>query len=45
MNFNKIYPYLLVVIAIAGLYLNYKIWDDTRKPCSCEEEQFTPIDD
>ncbi len=44
MNWRKIGPIILVIVALLGLWINYKTYQKMEgKKCNCQEEQATPI--
>jgi len=44
MNWRKIGPIVLVVVAVLGLWINYKTYQRLEgKKCNCSENAATPI--
>jgi hypothetical protein len=37
MNFRKIYPLALVLIAVAGLYISYLTYKNSKHDCDCNK--------
>jgi hypothetical protein len=43
MNFKRAYPFIILAIAIAGLYLQYRSYQKLHGKCNCGDEP-SPIE-
>ncbi|AEE53732.1 hypothetical protein [Haliscomenobacter hydrossis] len=37
MRIDKLYPYLMILIAVVGLYINYRQYVDAKQDCGCKD--------
>ena len=37
MRIDRIYPYIMILIAVVGLYINYRQYMDAKHECECQK--------
>lgn len=37
MKIDRFYPYIMILIAVVGLYINYRQYLDAKHECECQK--------